>query len=99
VSISFDPLHDTLPIIEAHARARGAHVDTWSYLTGTPAAIQNVSSRFGVSTIVESDAAQTITHNLRTAVIDGHGRLVKIYTGNDWSVDALLVDLRDASAR
>jgi cytochrome oxidase Cu insertion factor (SCO1/SenC/PrrC family) len=68
----------------------------WSYLTGEPAAIDHVTSRFGVSAIQEHDAPETITHNLRTAVIDPKGRLVKIYDGNEWTVDALLADLRDA---
>ena len=81
-----------------HAKNAGADPRTWSYLTGTPAAIDHVTSRFGVSTIVETDAP-TITHNLRTALVDPKGRLVTIHSGNDWTVDALLADLRDASGR
>jgi protein SCO1/2 len=99
VSVSFDPAHDTAAVIAAHARERGADPRTWSYLTGTPAAIDQFTSRFGVSPIVERDAAQTITHNLRTAVVDAKGRLVTIHSGNDWTVDALLAELRDASGR
>lgn len=99
VSVSFDPAHDTPAVIQAHARARAADARTWSYLTGAPAAIDHFTSRFGVSAIVEKDAAQTITHNLRTAVIDRKGRLVKIYSGNDWTVDELLTDLREARAK
>jgi protein SCO1 len=94
VSISFDPAHDTPEAIRAHAAARGADPAVWSYLTGTPDAIEHLTSRFGVSTIQETDAAGTITHNLRTAIVDPEGRLVKVYTGNDWSPDALLNDLR-----
>ncbi|HTM25448.1 MAG TPA: SCO family protein [Vicinamibacterales bacterium] len=98
-SITFDPSHDTPAIIRAHASARGADPAIWSYLTGSPAAIGHVTSRFGVSTIFEKDAPQTITHNLRTAIVDRHGRLVTIYSGNDWTPDALLKDLRDAYGR
>ena len=98
VSVSFDPAHDTPDVIAAHAKNAGADPRTWSYLTGTPAAIDHVTSRFGVSTIVETDAP-TITHNLRTALVDPKGRLVTIHSGNDWTVDALLADLRDASGR
>jgi len=99
VSVSFDPGHDTPAIIAAHAKARGAHARTWSYLTGPAEAVDHFTSRFGVSTILEKDPAETITHNLRTAVIDSKGKLVKIYSGNEWTVDALLADLRDAAAR
>jgi protein SCO1/2 len=96
-SISFDPQHDTPEAIAAHARKRGADPRVWSYLTGERAAIEHLTSRFGVSAIDEHDAPQTITHNLRTAVIDRRGQLVKIYSGNDWTVDGLLDDLRAAA--
>ena len=95
-SVSFDPGRDTPDVIKAHAKARGADPKVWSYLTGTREAIEHLTSRFGVSTIDERDAAGTITHNLRTAVVGPDGRLVKIYSGNDWTVDGLLADLRDA---
>jgi protein SCO1/2 len=98
-SVSFDPSHDTPAVIAAHAKARGANPRTWSYLTGTPEAIDHFTSRFGVSTILEKDPGETITHNLRTAVVDSKGKLVKIYSGNEWTVDALLADLRDAAGR
>ena len=84
-------------MIEAHAKARGADPRTWSYLTGSPAAIDRLTSRFGVSTITDKDPAQTLTHNLRTAVVDPKGRLVKVLSGSEWTVDQLLADLRDAS--
>jgi len=97
VSVTFDPAHDTHAVIEAHARARGADPRTWSYLTGSAAAIDRFTSRFGVSAIEGTDAPQTITHNLRTAVVDRNGRLMTIHSGNDWTVEALLADLRTAS--
>lgn len=97
VSVSFDPAHDTPAVVRAHAKARGADARTWSYLTGSPAAIEHFTSRFGVSAIAGEDAAETITHNLRTAVIDPNGRLVKILSGNEWTVDQLLADLREAA--
>lgn len=96
ISISIDPSHDTGDVIQAHAKARGADAATWSYLTGSQPSIDRVTSRFGVSTITDTDAAKTITHNLRTAIVDARGRLVKVYSGSDWTVDAVLADLRRA---
>jgi protein SCO1/2 len=98
-SISFDPAHDTLGVVREHAEDRGADPRVWSYLTGGAAAIDHLTSRFGVSTIQDKDGADTITHNLRTAVIDPRGRLVKIYSGNEWTPDALLDDLKEALRR
>jgi len=40
------------------------------------------------------DDPLNITHNLRTAIIDADGRLVKVYTGNEWSPDQILADLK-----
>jgi protein SCO1 len=97
VSVSFDPAHDTASVIQAHATSKGADPRTWSYLTGAPAAIAHFTSRFGVSTIADNNTAGTFTHNLRTAVIDRKGRLVTIHSGNEWTVDALLAELREAS--
>jgi protein SCO1/2 len=97
VSVTFDPSHDTPDVVQAHARTRGADPETWSYLTGPPAAIEHFTSRFGVSAIAGTDAPQTFTHNLRTAVVDRRGRLVTIYSGNEWTADEVLADLRKAS--
>src|SRR5207244_56765 len=80
VTVSFDPAHDTPAVIRRHAAAAGADPAVWAYLTGTKPAIDHVTSRFGVSAI--ADEADTITHNLRTAVVDPDGRLVQIYSGN-----------------
>jgi len=94
VTVSFDPTHDTPAVIRRHAEARGADPAVWSYLTGTPAAIEAMTSRFGVSAMADKEAPGTITHNLRTAIVDTDGRLVKIYTGNEWTPESVLDDLR-----
>ena len=94
LSISFDPAHDTPDAVRRHAEARGADPAIWSYMTGSSEAIEDLTSRFGVSTIQEKDRTETLTHNLRTAIVDPDGKLVKVYSGNDWTPDALLNDLR-----
>jgi protein SCO1 len=99
VAISFDPEHDTPDVLKAHARARGADPRLWTYLTGTAAAIEDVASRFGVSVMREDGEAAALTHNLRTAVIDSGSRLVKIYSGSDWTPAMLVEDLREARER
>ena len=35
-----------------------------------------------------------ITHNLRTAIVDAEGRLVKVYTGNEWKPEEVVADLK-----
>ena len=60
--------------------------------------IDRLAARFGVSVIRGEDAAQ-ITHGLRTALIGPDGRLVRVYSGNDWTPGAVLADLRAAARR
>jgi len=45
----------------------------------------------------EADDPASITHNLRTAVIDRHGKLKAIYSGNEWTPAELLADLASMS--
>ncbi|PYR91814.1 MAG: hypothetical protein DMF84_15840 [Acidobacteria bacterium] len=99
VAISFDPDHDTPDMLKAHGRAQGANPRVWTYLTGTPASIEDIASRFGVSIMREQEDAAALTHNLRTAVIDPRGRLVKVYSGSDWTPAMLVEDLREARGR
>lgn len=93
-AISFDPQHDTPAVLKARAALTQADPAVWSYLTGTPAVIDRVTERFGVSATPEPDT--TITHNLRTAVIDPRGRVATIYTGNEWTPDQMVDALRHA---
>jgi cytochrome oxidase Cu insertion factor (SCO1/SenC/PrrC family) len=41
---------------------------------------------------------QTITHNMRTAVIDANGRVLTIYDGTEWTTDQIAADLGRALA-
>lgn len=98
VSVSFDPSRDTPAVLKAHAKTLRANPALWTFLTAPEPVIETFASRFGVSVIREGGDA-SITHNLRTAAIDPKGRLVKMYSGSDWSPEALLADLRDAAGR
>ena len=96
LSISFDPQFDTSQVLATHARHAGADPRLWHFTTGDRDAIEAFASRFGVSVIHEDADLNTITHNLRTAVIGPDGRLVTMLTGNDWTPAALLDAMRPA---
>lgn len=95
LSVSFDPDTDTPPVLRAHARRAGADAAHWTFLTASRADLDRFASRFGVSIIRPETADAEIVHNLRTAVIDTQGRLVTIYSGNDWTPPELLAQLRN----
>jgi protein SCO1/2 len=98
LSVSFDPDHDTPPVLAAQAGRVGADTTSWSFVTGHAADIERFASRFGVSIVKEGATAQEIVHNLRTAVIDADGRLVKVF-GKDWTPGDLVSELRNAVGR
>ena len=61
-------------VIAAHAKARGAEPRTWSYLTGTARRASTISRPGSACRRSWTRIRrETITHNLRTAVIDSHG--------------------------
>jgi protein SCO1 len=99
VSVSFDPTYDTPEVLRQHAAQVGADSASWAFVTGDRDEVDRFAARFGVSILREGDAADDISHNLRTAVIDGQGRLVKVYGGNEWSPDELIADLRSLPAQ
>lgn len=98
VTVSFDPVTDTPPVLKAHAKTLDADLQRWTFLTGDRDEIDQFGARFGVSVSRALNDPRDITHNLRTAVVDAEGRLVKVYTGNEWTPDQLLADLKGLAA-
>jgi protein SCO1 len=95
LSISFDPAFDTPEVLGAHAKSLGADSAMWSFLTGDAKEVERFALRFGVSVIRDGSATEVV-HNLRTAVVDGNGRLVRILGGTDWQAQELIAELRNA---
>ncbi len=94
LTVSFDPLTDTPPVLKAHAEQLGADLKRWTFLTGDRDEIDRFAARFGVSVSRALNDPRDITHNLRTAIVDAEGKLVKVYTGNEWTPSEVLHDLR-----
>ena len=95
LSISFDPKFDRAAVLRTHAKKVGADPDVWRFATGEEAIVDRLAAAFGVNVIRETDG--TITHNLRTAVIDPSGRVVSIVGDNAWTADELVAALRNAA--
>jgi protein SCO1 len=93
VSVSFDPIVDTPAVLREHAKKVGADTKTWTFLTGDRDEIDRFASRFGVQIARAPQDQRDITHNLRTAIVDADGKLVKIYIGNEWTPDQVMADL------
>jgi protein SCO1/2 len=98
VSISLDPERDTPAVLTAHAARRRADPAVWTFLTGDRVTIDRFAARFGVAAMRDAAPAE-ITHNLRTALVGPDRRIVKLYSGSDWTPGTALADLRAALTR
>jgi protein SCO1/2 len=97
VSVTLDPEFDTPAVLAQHAKTLGANPARWHFATGAPEDVFAFAKRFGV--IAEpDDTGVALVHNLRTAVIDPDGRLVKAHSGNTWSPAELVADLKATPA-
>jgi protein SCO1/2 len=94
ISISFDPAFDRAEVLRAHAAKVGADPKVWRFATAEAAIVDRMAAEFGINVIREKDG--TITHNLRTAVIDPAGRVVSIVDNNTWTAEELTASLENA---
>jgi protein SCO1/2 len=97
LSVSFDPDADTPAVLRAHASKLSADPLIWRFATAPRDVVDGFANAFGVSVIREQD--KTITHNLRTAVIDPEGRLIAVYDGSAWTPEQVVTDMRRSLAK
>ena len=94
-SISFDPEFDSPATLKAYAQRYDYHPDHWSFVTGDlmdlTALADQVGEYFG------HDESGGVVHNLRTVIVDTHGRVQKIIPDNKWTSDQLVAELLKAA--
>jgi len=79
VSITVDPERDTPPVLKEYATSFGANLSGWSFLTGTPVAIRDVTRRYGV--VASKNISGDVDHTFLTSIVDQHGILRLQYAG------------------
>ena len=99
VTVSFDPARDSPAVLKAHAKELGADFTRWTFLTGDRDDIDRFAARFGVSVSRALNDPRDITHNLRTVILDADERLMKTYTGNEWTPQQVIADLKQLGVR
>jgi protein SCO1 len=79
VSITVDPERDTPLVLKEYATSFGANLSGWSFLTGSPAAIRDVTRRYGV--VASKNISGDVDHTFLTSIVDQHGILRLQYAG------------------
>lgn len=88
VSFSVNPEYDTPEVLLAYGRQYGAVPDRWTFLTGSPADIQDVAvNGFHLGSIEEP-----VYHSTVFTLVDGEGRIRGYYDSNDTQFLTSLVD-------
>ena len=79
VSITVDPERDSPEVLKQYAQAFGANLTGWSFLTGAPVAIQDVTRRYGVYASKAGNG--DFDHTFLTSIVDARGILRVQYLG------------------
>lgn len=93
-SISFDPHFDTPAILRGYARVYGYNPEHWSFVTGSMIDIDAITEQFGLPVVQQGG---TLSHKLRTVVVDSRGRIQNIFIGNQWKPEELTEAMISAS--
>jgi protein SCO1/2 len=96
LSISIDPEYDTPKVLRSYGAAHTERYQNetfahWEFAGGTKEQVKEIAQFFGLTYFPEKDQ---IIHALRTVIIDPHGKVAKIYGGNDWKVDEVVAELK-----
>ncbi len=95
LSISFDADFDTPQTLASYADFYRKHdSDRWLFVAATPAALAHLAAPLG---LVLTRSGDSISHNLRTVVVDPQGRLFRQFNDNLWTPDELAGVIRDAA--
>jgi protein SCO1 len=91
VSISLDPEHDTPEVLKDYAQFWAAKPEGWSFLTGSPEAVREVTRRYGVFFSKKEDGS--VEHSQLTTLVDADGRMRVQYLGARFDPEEFRRDL------
>lgn len=97
LSVSFDSNFDTPKVLSEYGanfidefeKEKFSH---WEFASGTEKEIEAITSFFGLQ---YWPGEGQINHSLRTALISPDGKLIKLYNGNKWKSDEVMLELKD----
>jgi protein SCO1/2 len=94
LSITIDPAKDNPDVLLGYGKRFKYDPTHWSFLTSDPGTIGSVGDNFGMMFWNQDN---TISHNLRTVVIDAKGRVRKIVKENFWTPAELSEEILQAA--
>ena len=96
LSISFDPEFDQPAVLASYANSyRAGNADRWLFAAAQTNVLAELAPRLDL--MVRREADGSISHNLRTVVLDGQGRIRRQFDGNEWTAEQLAREVIRAS--
>ena len=92
VSVTVEPERDTAEVLRKYGEGQGANFAGWSFLTGSPAEIQDVTRHYGI--FVKKQERGDVDHTFLTSIIDQSGTLRVQYLGVRFDPNEFLRDVR-----
>ncbi len=97
LSISFDSQMDKPQVLAGYASFyRGQDTNRWLFAVASTNTLSSLAPKVDLSFWREGG---TISHNLRTVVLDTNGKIFKQFDGNDWTPQQLADAIRDAATK
>jgi protein SCO1/2 len=97
LSISFDSLNDQAAVLAGYAGLyRGTNAAHWLFAVASTNTLASLAPKVDLNFWRENG---TITHNLRTVVVDGAGKITRQFDGNEWTPRQLADALRAAAGQ
>ena len=95
LSLSFDPAHDTAEVLRQYASGyRGTNADRWQFGVLSTNSLIEFTPRLGLWV---SSLGGSLSHNLRTVVVDPRGRIFRLFDGNEWTPEDLVTSMQEAA--
>ena len=95
LSISIDPRHDTPEVLKEYAQRYSANLTGWKFLVGNTRETIMTASAFGAD--YEANQDGIVDHRLVTCIINREGIVVKEFSGTNYTVDEVLVEVEKQS--
>jgi len=97
LSLSFDPDFDRPEVLRAHGRTyRGEDPRNWLFAVADAETLRFLAPRIDLRLAREGGS---ISHNLRTVVLDTTGRISRQFDGNRWTAAELAAAVAEAATQ
>jgi protein SCO1/2 len=99
LSISIDPENDKPAVLRDYGERYVGRVDPkfqhWQFASGTPEQVRKLADFFGLAYNTKDGQ---IVHGLQTVLIGKDGKILKVYSGNDWKPEDVAADFAAATS-